>query len=179
MKVSWKKAFAVGGFLGGLCAVLALAIAGVDALTRDVIERNKIEKERAGLMQVFEDGVIEPVQTIADEDYPTLRKYWTVTFSEQEQARIYSATDTNSYGTVSLLIGVYGTGALGRIVVLENTESYATTLQEKYFDVYNASSDKETAVEEVKVTATYGAKMCRDMIKSAKNHYLNERGQHE
>ena len=53
MKLSWKRAFLVGGFLGGLCAVLGLAIAGGDMLTKQTIARNKAAKEETGLKKAF------------------------------------------------------------------------------------------------------------------------------
>lgn len=169
MKVNMKHAFYVGGFLAGLCGVLALAIAGVDLLTKDIIKANKLEKERSGLKRVFPSGEVDGEAVEVHQG--KLEKYWTVKESGSELGRIYSAFGKNSYGQVSLLIGVYSDFSLGNIVVLENTESYGQTLEEGYLDPYNAAEDKSAAVLSVSCGATYGATLCRDMILEAASHY--------
>lgn len=174
MKVSWKRAFYVGGFLAGLCAVLGLAIAGGDLLTRDRIAKNKADKEMAGLRSIFGEGaLIGESVTIEDADFPTLKKYWPVTMAE-DSGRIYSASDTNAYGDISLLIGVYSDLSLGEIAVLENTESYAGALNDDYFEPYASAEDKDAAADNVKCGATFGAKMARNMMRSAQEHYARE-----
>lgn len=176
MKLSWKRAFMVGGFLAGLCGVLALGIAGVDLLTRDTIAKNKLEKEQAGLKTIFgaEAKIGEAVE-LNEAKYPSLKKYWTVDIPNEGEGRIYSASSRNGYGDVSLLIGVYADFSLGNISVLENTESYAQTLNDNYLEPYMSAEDKEKAAEEVKCGATFGAKMCRDMMKEASAHFREER----
>lgn len=168
MKISWKRAFGVGGFLAGLCAVLALSIAGADIITKDIIAKNKIEKENAGLKKVFASGEYGEAKTLG-EGY--LQKYWTVTSSNEELGRVYSASGKNAYGNVSLLVGIYADFSLGNIVVLENTESYGQTLEDGYLEPYQNATDKEAVVDQVNCGATYGAKLCRDMIRAAQEHY--------
>ena len=168
MKISWPHAFKVGGFLAGLCAILALAIAGGDLITRDIIAKNKLEKENSGLKKVFPNGQIGEAVEVRD---GYLQKYWTVKSGEEELGRVYSTFGKNAYGDVSLLVGVYSDFTLGNIVTLENTESYGATLEEGYLEPYAAATNKEEAVEKVNCGATYGAKLCRDMILAAKQHY--------
>ena len=172
MKISWKRAFGVGGFLAGLCGVLALAIAGTDLLTRDTIARNKLEKEQNGLRKIFGgDANYGEATPLEDAEHPTLVKYWTVQENEKTLGRVYSAKGKNAYGEVALLIGVYSDFTLGNIVAIENTESYGQTLEDGYLLPYSQSNDKESAVEKVNCGATYGAKLCREMILAAKSHY--------
>ena len=175
MKISWKHAFYVGGFLALLAGVMGLVIAGGDLLTRDTIARNKIEKEQNGLKQVFGENVAfgEAIEVPESE---ILQKYWTVAVNNNEIGRVYSTSAKNAYGTVSLLVGVNKDYSLGNIVVLENSESYAATLEENYLDVYSNSENKEAAVLAVKCGATEGAKICRDMILAAKDHYKGGTG---
>ncbi len=174
MKIEWKKAFGVAGFLGGLCAVLALAIAGTDLLTKDRIAKNAAEKEANGLRQVFSLEGLEFSEAVEvnDDDFPTLKKYYTVTLNDAEYGRVYSTAGKNAYGDVALLVGLQADYSLSRIYVLTNTESYGPTLKDEYLDPYNEAEDKESAVTEVKCGATYGAKLCRDMILESKAHYL-------
>ncbi len=174
MKPLAKRALLVGAFLAGLCGALGLLIAGAELITRPAIEANRAKKQRDGLAKVFPSAQIGEGVDISSEGQPKLQKYWTVTLSDGEEARIYSASDRNAYGDVSLLIGIYGPSkgyALGNVVTLLNTESYGNVIQEKYLDAYNASEEKEGAVLEVRVGATFGAKMCRDMILSSQTHY--------
>ena len=72
---------------------------------------------------------------------------------------------------MSLLVGIYSDFSLGNIYVLENTESYATTLQDGYLTPYIQAEDKEAVIDNVRCGATYGAKLCRDLILTARNHY--------
>lgn len=171
MTLSWKRAFLVGGFLGGLCAVLGLAIAGGNMLTRDRIAANKIAKENAGLTKAFalEGAAFSQANEIEGNGH--LKKYWTVSLEEEEIGRVYSASGSNAYGDVSLLIALDHQYALYGVVVLENTESYGQTLEEKYLEPLASAEDKESAVDAVNCGATYGAKLCRDMINEAKVHY--------
>lgn len=176
MKISWKRAFAVGGFLGGLCAALGLLIAGADLMTRERIAKNKTEKELQGLSKVFEGASFSDPFELDGGEYPTLARYWDAE-GKDVKGRVYSASDSNSYGNVSLLIGIYDDLSYGTIVVLENTESYATTLQENYIDVYNdPSSDQGTVIDAVRCGATFGAKMVRGMILEAAAHYGETKG---
>ena len=176
MTLSWKRAFGVGGFLAGLCAVLALAIAGGHLATKERIARNKIEKENSSLALVFgAEATYSAAVEIQDGNYPTLKKYWTVALpGDPLAARVYSASNKNGYGTVSLLVGVYGDFRLGNIAILENSESFGPMLEEGYFEPYLAATDKEAAVEQVKCGATEGAKMTRDMIRMAQRHFRQE-----
>lgn len=172
MKVSWKRAFYVGGFLALLCGGLGLIIAGGDMITRDRIAQNEIEKEKSGLSKVFGSGCdYGEATSINDESWPTLKKFWTVKDGEKILGRVYAASGTNAYGDVSLLVGINADYSLGQISVLKNTESYATTLEDGYLIPYQQAEDKASIVTQVNCGATYGAKMCRDMILSAKTHY--------
>ncbi len=175
MKLSWKRAFFVGGFLGGLCAVLGLAIAGGDMLTKQTIARNKSAKEEAGLKKAFAyDGAAysDPVEIPGSD---RLSKYWTVRLGEEELGRVYSVAGTNSYGNVALLVGLDFDYSLYGVVVLENTQSFGQTLEEEYLDPLSSAEDKESVVDKVNCGATFGAKLCRDMINEAKAHYQEDK----
>ena len=173
MKISWKHAFYVGGFLAILTGVLGLAIAGGDLITRDIIVNNKTKKEEAGVTYLFgQDVTYDPFVEIRDADYPTLTKYCTVNDGDAEVGRVYASNGANAYGEVALLIAIYAdTFALGNVYTITNTESYAATLEDGYLLPYQQSDNKEAAVYEVSCGATYGAKLCRDMILSAQAHY--------
>ena len=169
MNISWPKAFKVGGFLAGLCAVLALAIAGADLLTKDIILRNKLEKESQGLRKIFGSSADYGEAKEVNEGY--IQKYWTVTESDASLGRVYSVKGKNAYGDVALLVGIDTSFRLGEMVTIENTESYGQTLEDNYLAPYAEASDKEEALSRVSCGATYGAKLCRDMVLAALEHY--------
>ena len=167
MKIPLKRTAIVAAFLAGLCSCMAAVIAGVDLATRQTIAQNRIDKENKGLAKIFGPGEFGEAIVLEESEFPLLKKYWTV----EGIGRIYSASGKNSYGDVSLLVGVYEDYSLGNIAVLENTESYGATLEEGYLEPYADAEDKEKAVEDVSCGATYGAKLCREMIRQSQAHY--------
>ena len=172
MRKYMRRAFLSGGVLAGLCGVMAALIVGSDFLTRDTIATNSAAKESAALRRVFGEAVTyeDPV-LVEDRDYSYLQKYWTVTLDGTEVGRVYRGFGRNGYGDVSLLYGVALDFSLYNVVTLSNTESYGTTLKENYLDPLSSASDKDAAVDEVKCGATYGAKLCRDIIREGQRHY--------
>ena len=170
MKKYMKRAFLSGAVLGLLSGAMAILIVGADFLTRDTIARNAKEKERQGLVAIFgADAEYGEAMKIEGSKY--IQKYWTVTLHEVELGRVYRGTGRNGYGEVSLLYGIDKMNGLGRVVTLANTESYGTVLKENYLDPLNAGSDKDAALNEVTCGATYGAKLCRDIILEGIEHY--------
>ncbi len=171
MHIEWKHAAKVAAILGGITAVAALGIGAVNLLTAPIIAQNKKAKEEKSVKLVFANAeILETVEL--KEKY--LNKYWEVALPATEKTpdgRIYSCTGTNGYGTVSLLIGIYGDYSLGNMVILENTESYGSTLEEKYIEPYQSAQDKEAALNQVKCGATFGAKMIKAMVEASVAHY--------
>ncbi len=172
MKKYMKKALLSGGVLAGLCGVMAIAIVGADFLTRETIAKNNVEKEAAGLRKVYgEDATYGEAILIKDDAYSYLEKYWTVTSGNKEVGRVYRGSGKNGYGDVTLLYGVNADFSLGMVVTITNTESYGTTLKENYLDLIVSAENKDEAVDNVKCGATYGAKLCRDIIRDGQRHY--------
>ncbi|MBE6135512.1 MAG: hypothetical protein E7179_05900 [Erysipelotrichaceae bacterium] len=169
MKIEWGKAFKTGIFLACIAGAAALILSGVNVVTSKKIEENRVQKEAKGLRRVFGEAAYG--EAIPVENNKNISKYWNVNLGEGKEGRVYSVSGTNSYGSVSLLVGIYGDYSLGNIFVLENTESYATTLQDGYLTPYIQAEDKETVIDNVRCGATYGAKLCRDLILTARSHY--------
>ena len=153
--------------------MLGLAIAGGNLLTRERIARNKAEKETAGLKKTFRGDAYQFSEAVTLNE-GRLSKYWTVTEYGLEAGRVYSASGTNAYGDIALLIGLDVEATLYGVVVFTNTESYGQTLEENYLEPLIDAEDKESAKDAVVCGATYGAKLCRDLINEAKAHYAKE-----
>ncbi len=169
MKLDWKAGIRIALVLTAITTGAALAIGGANALTAETIAKNRIEKEKAGLTAVFGANATYS-DAISIEGSRYLTKYWTAEIGS-DSGRVYAARGTNDYGSVSLLIGVYSNFALGEMVILENTETYANALEEKYIDPYKQAEDKSSALDEVKCGATFGANLIRNMVKEAVAHY--------
>ena len=163
-----------GAILASIAGVSSLLIASLNLLTGPRISENKANKEMSGLTIVFPDAKVgEGVEEGLD-DFSTLKKYWPVELGDGGNARIYSASDKNGYGAVSLLIGIYDNFALGNMVILENTETYGQTLRQNYIAIYEAATtpeERETALNNVSCGATYGAKLIKGMANQAVAHY--------
>lgn len=170
MKLSYGQAFKTGLLLASIAGISALLLSGLNRLTAPKITQNRLEKEAKGLRVIFGENALYD-EAVEVKESKAIEKYWPVTLENHESARVYSVSGTNSYGNVGLLVGVYGDFSLGTIYVLENTESYASTLQDEYIAKYIASEDKETAIDNVSCGATYGAKLVRSLILSAKEHF--------
>lgn len=177
MKIEWKKTIKIAAILGCFAAIGGVSIALVNSFTAERIKNNRIEKEEKGLAKVFGSlGKCDPKgkKEIESTEKTYLLAYYPVSDTSDESnliGRIYSTSGTNSYGGVSLLVGLTSEFALYNLVVMENTESYAVTLVENYLNPLIASPNKDNDLNSVKCGATYGAKLVRDMVNEAKKHY--------
>ena len=69
------------------------------------------------------------------------------------------------YGKISLIVGVFENTSsdfvFGKLSVVVDEQTYASTLEDEYIDVINGDSSK---IDDVSCGATYGAKLVRSMI---------------
>ena len=179
MKIDWKKTIKIAAILGSFAAIGGISVAVVNVFTAPRIEAYKVEKEQKGLQKIF-GGLADcdPSEKVelSEADSPYLLAYYPAyeAGSKTLMGRIYSTSGTNAYGSVSLLVGLTSSFSLYNLVVMENTESYAQTLVDNYLNPLIQSADKESALDEVKCGATYGAKLVRSMVEQAKEHYRSE-----
>lgn len=168
MNATLKKYFTVSLTLGLIAGCSALLIGLTNLVTADRIAYNKNKAEIEGLKQVFED---ETLNITADESfdstsYEFVLKKWNVTTAEDQFfGTIYKTSGKNDYGLITLLLGFTSDNTFSNMVVLENTETYGSTLQENYIDKVN---NGEIDYTEVTCGATYGAKTIQSMIDEAK-----------
>ena len=161
-----KKYIKVSITLGLIAGICALLIGMVNWLTVETIAKNKILKEQNGLKQIYEDGNPEEVQL--EKEYQYIEKIWYVKDSQGEElGYVYKTSGKNAYGAISMLVGVED-GNLGQFILLEDTQTFASTLEDNYVSVYNAG---EREYSDVSCGATYGAKLIRDMASEALEDY--------
>ena len=173
MEKSEIKAMAkVAIILAAITSASALIVSAVNLFTGARIATNRLNKEKQGLEAVFEGADID--KKAFEINQGSLKKYWTVVTKDGEAARIYSASGKNGYGAVSILIGLYSDFTLGRMEILENTETYGATLNKEYIAPYQYAEtpeDRAFALDDVTCGATYGAKLIKGMVNEAIAHY--------
>lgn len=165
MKETLKKYLKVSLTLGLIAGGSALLIGLTNLVTADRIVQNQIKTENNGLSQVFSQENQEFSEVTLSEDYSYVEKLWSVKSGETDLGYIYKTAGKNSYGNVTLLLGFDMTKTFTKMVVLENTETYGTTLEDNYITPVN---EKTKDFSEVSCGATYGAKLIRDMVTEAK-----------
>ena len=77
------------------------------------------------------------------------------------------------YGKIAMLVGVNEDLTLGKIYLVTNEQSYATTLVDNYVDPFNAGNHE---FDDVKVGATYGATLVHDMANEAIEYATSLKG---
>ena len=161
----------VGTVLACIGIVVAASIVGVNALTKDTIVKNEMESKNKAMNVVFQGCSFGETTDIVGVDY--LVSYTPAFKNDVEQGDVYYTTGKNAYGTISMMIAIYTTGDLGQISLVENTQSFASTVEDNYVAPYN---NNELKIDDVKCGATYGAKLIRDMAHAARNHYKERKG---
>ena len=174
----------VGGILCAIGAGSALLIGLTNVLTAGPIEKNKQANEQKALKNIYSnEDVVFGEKTDINEDskeYPYLLSYWNPTKQGEEVDDTYGyifktkGSDKNNYGSVTMLVEITTEFKIGKISIVENTESYATTVQKDYVDRYNKD---EIKLEDVKCGATYGATLIKEMSESALNYCKNTFGE--
>ena len=153
-----------------IASVAALLIAGADLLTRDRIAANTLEKEMSILHEYFGEPEYDGKSfDIEGDDY--LSKYYVVRLGNDELSYVYRADGRNGFGEISLLAGIKEDAIIYSVRVIENGQSYGSTLEDNYLKPLYESNDKEDALNHVECSATSGAKLVRKLVLAAKEHY--------
>ncbi len=173
-KIPWKRIFSVGGVLSLLGAVSALLIGGAYAATSPAIAAQQEAAQKAAFSEIYPDYKdLSDVILISDRQY--VKKAWVAFDGEGlSLGHVYAADGKNKYGQIALLIGIGGTPQaplLGRVAVVQDTESFKTRLESGYVAPYNLKPSEETLVD-VRCGATHGAELIRDMVKEAEATFV-------
>ena len=157
--------------LGAIAACSAGLVAAANLITRDKIAQNEYNKTMLGISEIFEGAEIEKEYAVNDFKYAN----YVYELSEDTSGNdryIFKTTGSNSYGKISLLVGIKEMTSnneefvFTNLYVITNEQSFATTLVDNYIDPLN-SGDRD--IDDVSCSATYGAKLVRDMVNDAKD----------
>ena len=158
---------------------MALALAGVNALTAGKIAENTAKKELEAKKSIFPDcEYFEPTSIVQENPQylKSVEKVYTTNTKEDLKGLVYNCSGKNAYGEVAFMLGLdYNPDIEGpvdrfvfkKISVITNTESYGSTLTDKYINPLNDYYFSYTDPDAIKCGATYGAKLVRDMIMEA------------
>jgi hypothetical protein len=168
-----QRILLVGGALSLIGGVSALLIGAVNALTAPVIAANDLAAQETAMKAVYGDfaSASSPI-LIGGSSY--VSKFW-VALDQENNALgyIYRADGKNKYGSIALLVGVYGASSspiLGRIALISDTETFKEKLEDGYVDPYNADPTA-TNLGDTTCGATHGATLIEDMAVEAKGIY--------
>lgn len=161
----------VGIVLACIGVVVSAAIVGVNALTKDKIAQNEKDSKEKAMRNVFPDCTFGETTNISNVEY--LVSYTTASKSGTEQGDVYYTSGKNAYGAISMMIAIYVNGQLGNISLVENTQSFASPVEDNYVNPYNKN---EITIDDVRCGATYGATLIKNMAKAAQNHYKGRKG---
>lgn len=145
--------------LCGICAICACLIAAVYLITNPIIERNKIARENEALSEIYNDATFEKIDT----DNSDINNVWYAYKNDELVGMVFSVSGKNSYGTVTVLFGVDNDGSISKVILTENSESYAPKLEEHVENSYNHKvSDLESV--DTACGATFGAELVKELI---------------
>ena len=169
-----KKHYIITAVTLGLIAATSAGLIGVaNLITKDKIAKNEYDKTMNGISAIFEGADIEKEYAVSDFKY-TNYVYELSEDTSGNNRYIFKTTGSNSYGKISLLVGIKETlvndediqsFVFTNLYVITNEQSFATTLVDNYIDPLN-SGDRD--IDDVSCSATYGAKLVRDMVNEAK-----------
>lgn len=159
-----KKYLLTSLTLGLIACGGALLIATTNMFTKEAIAKNEENKISSGIVSIFgENAKVADKNTLDGNAY----KYVTMRYTLEDDLGWAFRTDGfNSYGKVSLIVGISTTYAYKGISVIANEQSFASTLNKNY--ITKIKDGDENKIDDVSCGATYGAKLVRDMINEAK-----------
>ena len=167
-----KKYLFTGLTLGAIAMASGLLIAGTNLITRDSIKANEAKKINEGLANIFKVDSKSLNSSMVDLpegkefDY-VLSSYYEVKNDNNETlGYAFNTKGSNSYGDISLIIGFNSSYVYKGVAVVNNGQSFASTLNKKYL---NPLVKEGKTINEVSVScgATYGAKLVKAMVESA------------
>lgn len=175
-----KKFIRTALVLGLISGISAGLVGVVYAITAPKIAENDATNKTGGMVQIYGGSATDYIE---DENVKTyidngLLSYVTGVYTfngegENNGKKVIAGEGSNSYGEISLMIGVSSDGnELGQLVIVKNTESYKSTLENNYINLYQNASDsasRKTALDNISCGATFGATLIRNIVNEGIN----------
>lgn len=167
--MSYLKTALILAIITSICGV---TIALLNRVTSPIIARNNYDKEQEVLSSVYQGATFSKLDiTIENEK---IQNIYQAKEKEQTVGYVYLLSGKNAYGTIELMVGI-SDGLIKSIKTVTNTESYKS-LVDGYINSLNDKDINYNNVSDldVKCGATYGAKLVKELIEIALNHYQGE-----
>ena len=167
----FNKKYAITALVLGLVAATSALLIGLTHLaTKAKIEENERLAISEGMNEIYAKTSTNYVEIKSFKGYETVKKAYKVSENDQFLGYAFKTAGSNTYGKISLIVGFApGSGVkyyFAGISVIENGQTYASTLEENYIDPLHNNT---ITYDQVNCGATYGAKLIEKMINDANN----------
>ncbi|MFP4078087.1 MAG: FMN-binding protein [Candidatus Izemoplasmataceae bacterium] len=154
----------IGSFSG-------LAIVGVQTLTEDRIEENRIQAQYEDYAKMFPELADVEEEDIEDDD--VLDKKFTILDSgDEEIGTIYRGHDSNSQGDVTVLVGISGNTLVDVVISsTDNTPSYVRPLEDNHI-----SKLSDTEFDDISYDSNTGATVTYESVQKVIDAAIDRSG---
>ena len=168
-KLNFKHVLLVAFTLMLVAGIAGALIVCLNLFTEPIIKDNDAKKEQQMLSEVYNEATFVAVQQNID----IIETVYEAKVNDALVGYVFKVSDKNAYGKISVLVGINLDGSTKQVVILENTESFATEVDNHYQQNYHNQSLTMADVNaiDVKCGATYGAKLIQKLVKTALLQY--------
>lgn len=182
-----KNHLKIASVLSLIALVCALIIASVYLLTTPIVEANAIKAELAARQSIFPAYDLEKSEELESSSSAVTSKILAKDKEGNELGYLYTVSETNSYGNITLMVAIDKDGNVLQVEILRNEQSFGSTVAEHVKSNYPSSKDNviyigikpEEAVTvgslsadavnaiDTKCGATFGAETVKSLVKAA------------
>lgn len=176
-----KKNFIIALILMSISLLAGLTISAVNVLVEPIITENEEAKKEDLCKKIFASYDSEKSVIVSADDYEFSSDYITEKITANDASEnflgyIYTVTGKNSFGTISLLVGLDSENKLVSLQVLENGQT-TDEVSKHIKDNYVADLTIETVNSiDTKCGGTFGAKLTKALVQAA---FLDAKGGNE
>lgn len=157
--------------LGTISAVSGLLIGGIYMLTSQVIASNNEKAELLARQEIFPDASFTLIErNFEQSEY--IEEVYSASIDSSIIGYIYLTDGQNEYGNIKIYVGLNNdaTGSLKNISILENTQSYASTVNAWVDSTFIDPIEDINSID-VNCGATRGATLIKNMILEAQSDF--------
>lgn len=166
---NYKSYLKTGLILAAITAICGIMIALLNGVTAPIIEENNYKKEQETLSLIFDGATFENLEI--KENDSKINKVYLAKVNDEILGYVYLVSGKNAYGTIELMIGI-SDGSVCAVEIITNTQSFSKVVNQYVNDLDNLDINNQNIEDlDVKCGATYGAKLVKELIKVALDHY--------
>ena len=169
-----KKNFKIAVILMVIAAICGLAVSGMNMITAPIIEENQAIKEAKICQLIFADYDKDKSEKTTEglSNEAIVKRVEARNASGKLLGYIYTVNGSNSYGAISLLVGIDTDGKLVSAEFLQNGQSYGKQVEAHVNSSYNSGLTLEDISNiDTKCGATFGAKTVKELVTIAFDDY--------